>query len=306
MMIRTGRAFLAATAVVLALTVTGCGTKHVDGDAAPTASGTAKGGTSPVELAPAALLAQVGEKTGAAKSAKVQTWMMLGKTNISMKGALSWEHGMQGELTGDMGGAFSQQLIAAGGDGTLTIRYLHDAMYIDMGKALTAQLGGAHWVKYDYANLTKTMGASGDSVKKQIQGADPVASVRALIASGKAAKAGTEDIDGKPTTMYTANLTLDDLAKATSRGLTPEQADELRQQYSAGGVTTDHIEVWVGEDGLLAKKIEQFETKAGVVSSTAVYSDYGTPVNTTAPSATETIDFVDLLKTAKNSATPKS
>ncbi|RKE18194.1 hypothetical protein [Streptomyces sp. TLI_171] len=300
-MISTGRTFLAATAVVLALTATACAGKGGGGDAAPTAPST-PGSSSPAaaDLTPAAVLKLVGEKTGAAKSAKVEATTDFGATKATMTGAITWEHGLQGELSGAMGGTMAENLAKLGGDGTFTARYLSDAMYINMGDAMAAQLGGAHWIKYAYADLAKVMGPAGDSLKNQLQNADPVTSVRALIATGKATEAGTESVNGSPATKYTADLSLTDVGQAASQGLTQEQAEGLKQQFTTAGITTDHIEVWVAADNLLVKKVEQFQTKTGLMSSTAVYSDYGTPVETGAPFKTDVVDFAEILAASKN------
>ncbi|MEV4558251.1 hypothetical protein AB0K51_14845 [Kitasatospora sp. NPDC049285] len=300
-MIRTGRTFLAATAAVVALTATatGCGTKVTgDNGAAPSAAGSGSAATGQAaELTPAALLKLAGEKTSAAKSAKVDAVTEVGAAKTSMKGAISWDHGLQGELTGTAD-AMAKAAAKFGGDGTFTARYLSDAMYINMGDGFANQLGGAHWIKYDYANLAKTMGAAGEGLKNQLQNADPVASMQALIASGKVSKAGTERVNGVQTTKYAGDLAAADLTQAAAQGLTKEQVDGLQRQFTTAGITTEHIEIWVTADLLLVKQVQQFATKAGQCTATASYSDYGTPVATTPPSASDTMDFAQLLQSS--------
>ncbi|MFG2692706.1 hypothetical protein [Kitasatospora sp. NPDC048407] len=297
-MFRTGRTFLAATAVVLALTATACGNKDADGNVVSNKGGAAT--SSAPELAPAAALALVGEKTSAAKSAKSEVTMQVGTGKATtVKGSISWEHGLLGELTGTMGGAMAENLAKAGSDGTFTARYLSDAMYVNMGSAMASQLGGAHWIKYNYADLARLMGPAGDSLKSQLQSSDPVASVRALIASGKVTKAGTETVNGAQATKYSGDLSATDIAQATAKGLTQEQADALQKQFTAAGITSDHIEVWVTGDNLLVKKVEQMQSRAGEITATATYSDYGTAVAATAPSESDTVDFTKLVAGAK-------
>ncbi|ROR35629.1 hypothetical protein [Kitasatospora cineracea] len=304
----TGRTFLAVAAVALALTATGCGSKGAGGDAAPNGSdnGNGNGGgssaaaTKDAALTPAALLKMVGDKTSAAKSAKVELVTEIGGAKNEMKGAIAWDHGMQGQLTGSLGGALGTNIAKAGGDGSFTARYLGDAMYVNMGDGMASQLGGAHWIKYNYADLAKLMGPSGESLKKQLQTADPIASVRALIASGKINEAGTETVNGAKTTKYTGDVTADDLAgQAIAQGLTQEQVDGLKQQLATAGATSDHIEVWITADNLLAKKVEQLQMKAGLFTATGLYSDYGTQVETSAPQASDTVDFTELMNGAK-------
>ncbi|MFJ1703194.1 hypothetical protein [Kitasatospora sp. NPDC088346] len=302
-MMKTGRTYLAATAVVLALAATGCGTKNATGTGDPTAAPTGAASAAPsaqaVEVAPAALLKLVGEKTSAAKSAKVEgvTELPTGKT--AMHGSISWADGLQGELTGNAGGPMADAISKAGGDGTFTARYLSDAMFINMGDGMASQLGGAHWIRYGYADLAKLMGPAGDSLKQQLQSADPVNSVRALIASGQVTKAGTEDVNGTKATRYTGDLSAAAIAQAAATGLTPEQIDGLQKQFKAAGITTEHIEVWVSQDDLLVKKVEKVQTAAGPVTSTALYTDYGTPAAVRAPGQSDTVDFAQLMKGAQ-------
>ncbi|GAA2095420.1 lipoprotein [Kitasatospora saccharophila] len=305
-MLKTGRTFLAATAVVLALTATGCGSKGADGNGPTVAS--SKGGDSGTKnsgtqndsaLDPAALLKLVGEKTSAAKSAKVEITNDSANMQVTMEGAISWQNGLQGELSGKAGGEAAKSLAEAGSDGNMTIRYLTEAMYVNMGDGMAAQLGGAHWIKYGYEDLAKVMGAAGDSLKSQLQKADPVSSVRALIASGKVTKSGTDTVDGAPATKYAGDFNLTDLTGANAKDITQDQIDALQKQLDAAGITTEHIEVWINADNLLVKKVEKFDSKAGPVTTTAVYSDYGTSVTAIAPKAGDTVDFADLMKSAQ-------
>ncbi|GLW70544.1 putative lipoprotein [Kitasatospora phosalacinea] len=301
---KTGRTFLAATAVVLALTATGCASKGGDGSHASSSTGGTGGGSSAPDaqaaaLDPAALLKLVGEKTSAAKSAKVEATTEMGASKTVMKGAISWENGLQGEVSGNVGGAMAESISQAGGDGSITARYLSDAMYINMGEGMAGQLGGAHWIKYGYADLAKLMGAAGDSLKNQLQNADPISSVRALIASGKVEKTGTETVGGVKSTKYEGDLAAADLAQAASKGLTQDQTDALQKQFTASGITTEHIEVWISTDNLLVKKVEAFDSKVGKVVSTALYTDYGSSVTTSAPSASDTVDFAEIMKSAQ-------
>ncbi|MFC8719820.1 hypothetical protein [Kitasatospora sp. NPDC057198] len=300
-MLKTGRTFLAATAVVLALTATGCASKGSDNNGSAVSdnkggnSGTNKSGALGDTMDAAAMLKLVGEKTTAAKSAKVEITNDSANMQVTMKGAISWESGLQGEMSGKTGGEAGKTLAEAGSDGTMTIRYLSDAMYVNMGDAMASQLGGAHWIKYGYDDLAKVMGAAGDTLKNQLQNADPVSSVRALIASGKVAKSGTDTVNGAQATKYAGDLTVADLTSASTKDITQDQIDALQKQLDAAGISTEHIEIWINADNLLVKKVEQFDSKNGPVTSTAVYSDYGTKVAPTEPKSSDTIDFADLM-----------
>jgi len=286
---RTTRTLLAASAAALALTVTGCG-----------AAGTGPVVQQAAELAPEALLKLVGEKTGAAKSAKVEATTVLGTASMSYQGAISWKSGLEGELSGKaMAGPLADAMAATGGDGGFKARYLSDAMYVNMGDGMAAQLAGRHWLRYGYEDLAKLMGAAGESMKSQFKSADPVAAVNTLIATGKVTKVGPDPVNGTPATKYSGDISAADISRLGANGLSADQTAALQKQFDTAGITTEHVEVWVGADNLLLKKSEQFESKKGSMSATAVYSDYGVAVNVTAPPASDTMDFAEVLKAAK-------
>ncbi|GAA4853341.1 hypothetical protein [Kitasatospora terrestris] len=294
--VRPARALLAAAAAGLALTLAGCS----GGGAAPIAQNAVE---KAAELAPEALLKAVGDRTSAAKSAKVESDIKAGDGVMHFQGAISWQDGLQGELKGSAtGGKMGQALSQVGGDGTFTARYLSDAYYVNMGDAMARQLQGKHWLRYGYEDMATLMGASGDALRSQFKSADPVAAVRTLIASGKVAKVGEESVNGTKATKYQGDFTAADLDRMATNGLTADQVKALKTQFEQTVVGADHVEVWVGADQLLLKKVESFETKAGHFEAASVYSGYGTPVETKAPAKADTVDFAELLKAAQQGA----
>ncbi len=308
MIINSTRALAAAAAVLALAGTAACGTvggKAADGAthlpsgpaSAPASSGSAQG----LDVTPAALLIKASDKTGAAKSARIQETITAPTgQQVTEDGEISWANGLLGTMQVQLPAAISGKL---GTDGKADAQILSDAMYVNMhlSGAMLSQLGGKHWIRYPYADLAKAMGASGNSIKDGFKNADPVAAVRMAIASGKITKVGTDTVNGAPATHYSGDLTLDDLAGG-NKLLEQGQIQALRQQLTAAGVTSDHIEVWVNGDNLLVKKVEQADSKNGRVDVTVLYSDYGVQVQTDPPAASDTIDLSELTGQSKQPA----
>ncbi|MFJ6383017.1 hypothetical protein ACIQI7_23830 [Kitasatospora sp. NPDC092039] len=299
---------VAVVLAALALTATACNDND-DKSAAPAAPTTAAAtsaapssaapatGAKPEKVSPAVYLEQVTQKTGAAKSAKVDELIQVGEVTMKGKGAVSWADGLEADLTMDLSGSPMAKLLEPlTGGPNVHYLYTKDAMYMGLGGKLL-ESGGPKWVRYSKADMAKASGGTTD----QLQSADPVQGVRTLIASGKVTEVGPETVNGKATTHYSGVLSAADVAKATSQGMTQEQADRLKQNLDAAGVTSDRIDVWVDADKLVVKRTEQAETKAGAMNVTVSYSDYGTPVIAATPSASEAIDLADLQKAAAGS-----
>ncbi|RKT17354.1 hypothetical protein BX285_1729 [Streptomyces sp. 1114.5] len=306
-----------ATAVVLAalaLTATACNDSNDGGrNAAPAAPTTAAAassaptsttpsadapstGAKPVKLTPAVLLEQVTQKTTAAKSAKISEVITVGQVTLKGKGAVSWADGLQGDITMDLSDSpLGSVLAPVTGGKTAPYRYTKDAMYMRLGGDAVDAFGGRHWLHYSKTDMAKASGGSTD----QLKSADPVQGVRTLIAGGKVTEVGQETVNGKATTHYTGELSADDIAGATGTGLTQDELAQIKDNLTTAGVTSETIDVWVDADKLVVKRTEQADTKVGAMTATVSYSDYGTPVSTTAPDPSDTVELSELAKLDK-------
>ncbi|MEU1284321.1 hypothetical protein [Kitasatospora sp. NPDC005856] len=297
---------VAVVLAALALTATACNNND-DKKAAPAAPTTAAAtsatpsaaapttGAKPEKVSPAVYLEQVTQKTSAAKSAKVVEVIQVGQVTMKGKGAVSWADGLEADLTMDLSGSpIAKVLEPITGGPNVHYLYTKEAMYMALGGELL-QKGGPGWVRYSKADMAKASGGTAD----QLQSADPVQGVRTLIASGKVTEVGPETVNGKATTHYTGVLSADDVASATTQGMTQAQADKIKQNLVTAGITSDRIDVWVDADKLVVKRSEQAETKAGALNVTVDYSDYGTPVIAATPA--DAIDLADLEKAASGS-----
>ncbi|KJS55978.1 hypothetical protein VM98_10030 [Streptomyces rubellomurinus subsp. indigoferus] len=286
----------------LALTTTACDDEKKDGGkaaapAAPaaTAAATAEDTPSapPAKVTPAIFLEKVTERTGAAKSAKIDESITIGATTIKGKGAASWAHGLQADITMDVSGSpLAKTLEPVTGGPSVHYLYTDIGMYMKLGPDASAELGGHRWLRYTKEDLAKATGAQ----TTQFTSMDPVQGVRALIAGGKVTEVGQDTVNGKAATHYTGELDLADMIKVTGSSVTQEQIEKIKQGLTANGVTHETLDVWVDADMLVVKRVEQADTKAGALNVTVGYSDYGTPVL-----AAEPYDYVDMRELQKHS-----
>lgn len=294
---------LAAVAAVAALTagLAACGPDESAGGKAKAAASAAPAAISrlaqpPAAVTPAAFLQQVGDKSSAQKSAKAIEVIKTQTGQITSQGAMSWANGLTGSMTMQLPSAVAGKL---GTNGAADVVYQADAMYVNMHmpQSMLSQMGGKHWFRYSYDDLAKVMGPAGDSLKDGLKNADPVATVRAAIASGKVTEVGKESLNGAQVTHYAADLTL---AQMSGQGtsLTQDQIDAVRQQLKSQGITSAHYDVWVDGQGLLVKQETKSQSANGPIDVTVSYSDYGTQVTATPPPAGDTMDAAQLLAQA--------
>ncbi|MGW7443586.1 hypothetical protein [Kitasatospora sp. NPDC054795] len=299
----TRKTAVAVVLAALALTATACNNNDVKSaaPAAPTTAATSATPSAaapttaakPEKVSPAVFLEQVTQKTGAAKSAKVDEVIQVGEVVMKGQGAVSWADGLEADLTMDLSGSPMAKLLEPlTGGPKVHYLYAKDAMYMGLGGQLL-ESGSPKWVRYSKADMAKASGGTTD----QLQSADPVQGVRTLIASGKVTEVGQETVNGKATTHYSGVLSAADVLKATSQGMTQAQVDKIKQNLDTAGITTDQIDVWVDADKLVVKRSEVADTKAGALNVTVSYSDYGTPVIASTPA-----DFIDLAELQKAAA----
>ncbi|RGD60153.1 hypothetical protein DR950_22275 [Kitasatospora xanthocidica] len=302
----TRKAAVTVVLAALALTATACDNdKSADKNAAPAAPTTAAApatpsaaaptGAKPEKVSPAVFLEQVTQKTGAAKSAKVDELIQVGEITMKGQGALSWADGLEADLTMDLSGSpLGKVLAPITGGPKAHYLYTKDAVFLGLGGELL-QNSGPRWVRYTTADMAKASGGATD----QLQSADPVQGVRTLIAGGKVTEVGPETVNGKATTHYSGVISAADLAIASTQGITQAQADRIKKGLDAAGIASEQVDVWVDADKLVVKRTEQAESKVGAVNVSVSYSDYGTPVIAATP--VDYIDLADLQKAAAGS-----
>jgi hypothetical protein len=256
-----------------------------------------KAGAGVAAVSPIAALRSVDQRTDGAKSAKIDGTMVAGPAvSLTMNGAVEWSDGVTGTMEMKYtGGTMANAMKQLGGDGTIKTRYLSDAYYANMGDVFAAQVGGKHWIRYGFEDLSKMMGASGDVMKDQMQNTTPDKAVKALLASGDVKKVGEEDIRGVRATHYSGTVDVAELTQKNS-ALDAKLLKALKEQLTQAGITTEKIDIWVDKNDLLVKKTESGQMKTGAFNSTVFFSDYGTEVSAEAPPVADTIDLAQLIK----------
>ncbi len=256
-----------------------------------------KAGAGVAAVSPIAALRSVDQRTDGAKSAKIDGTMVAGPAvSLTMNGAVEWSDGVTGTMEMKYtGGTMANAMKQLGGDGTIKTRYLSDAYSANMGDVFAAQVGGKHWIRYGFEDLSKMMGASGDVMKDQMQNTTPDKAVKALLASGDVKKVGEEDIRGVWATHYSGTVDVAELTQKSS-ALDAKLLKALKEQLTQAGITTEKIDIWVDKNDLLVKKTESGQMKTGAFNSTVFFSDYGTEVSAEAPPVADTIDLAQLIK----------
>lgn len=268
------RRVLAGTALggVLVLSVAACSGKSGTGAEAfhPSGSGTQDG----QGITAAALVGQVAQQTDKVDTFKFRMAMQMpGGTYMHATGQMRLHPSLAMAMNID-----SMNMAGKSLPGGITELLVNGALYI---KAPTlAQRSGKPWIRVPLDKLGNA-GASLDQLSSESQDTNPADQVQQLLASKNIRKLGTETIDGVQTVHYAGSVSTEEaMAKAD-----PQRRERLRQALEKGGLTSTDYDLWVGPDSLPIKIVAKPNTSAGQMTMTLTYSDYGTPVHITAPSA---------------------
>lgn len=299
------RAGVSLGAALLLAFAAACGSDSGNGDGGSGTGGTStdggsgteggSGGNGAVRGALAALQA-IDEKTAGAESSKFESTMVMGDAmTTENEGELNWADGAIGTATVKYtDGQMASSIKLMDDDGTLDARYLPDAYYAGVDGAFQTQYPGKNWIRYDYDDMARLMGPSGEYMKDQMQNSTPGQAVKLLLASEDVEEVGQEEVRGVQTTHYSGTVDVAELARASSKTMSEQELSDLEDQLEASGVTTQTVDIWVDENDLMIKREEAGEMTGGEFSSTVYYSDYGTEVEVEEPAAAESIDFTQI------------
>ncbi|MFF3686611.1 hypothetical protein [Streptomyces sp. NPDC002187] len=264
----------AASALLIAGTVTGCGANSVQ-RAADTVD---QAGTV------LAALKRSAAKADDLGSAQVEsTVSMPGAQGIEMDGTYSWGDGLAYDVEMDADKLGMRELAS---DGSVRALFVDGAYYYEVDAQPSGPLKGKHWMKID-ASAVLGQGASALSES----GGNPVAGLRYIGLSDDVEKVGAETILGRKTTHYSGTLTKKNFGRAKEL-LAPEEENTLMNSFTGGGVTSVSIDIWVdGKD--LPARIQQ---KVGKASITLDFKSFDTAKKVTAPPAADTVDMTEEVK----------
>ncbi len=199
--------------------------------------------------------------------------------------------------------AMSMKMTSSKSGGTVQLRIVGKALYINGGPETAKELGGKSWVKLDMSAL----GGVGNDLSANATGAaeadrNPAAETAFLTGAKDVKKLGTETVDGVRTTHYVGKVTLADV-KAAARSedkATGERRERSVEQYEKMGVDAITMDMWV--DG--EKHAKRFRMRGqgdkGPLDMTVTLLDLNQPVTVTAPAAKDTTDLAELMKSAQD------
>ncbi|MGW9437532.1 hypothetical protein [Streptomyces sp. NPDC055607] len=242
-------------------------------------------------------------KTSEAKAAKVR--MTMSMTGAGAESGTAQLTGVQGWDPAVMDITMKGSLLGAGDPaGPQQVRMImaDNVMYMDMGAAQAAEMGGKRWMKLDMGAAAE---ASGDkALQKQMTGSlesmnqDPAQQLALLLDSPDLKHVGAEKVNGMETQHYKGTLTFEQMLKANeaSKLLPEKDYQALLANVKKTGLKGYDTEVWVNEDGYPARMDIGMTMAAGAMRIRADYTDYGTEAAVQAPPAGDTFDLVAMLK----------
>ena len=118
-----------------------------------------------------------------------------------------------------------------------------------------------------------------------------LAYLKALLDSGSVRSVGEEQIDGVKTVHYTGSASVD----AQLDRVPVESREKVKQELAKAKVTDVKYDLWVDQQ----QQVRRVKTSAGVLGVLVNYTDFGKPVTVATPPASETTDFIELLKKLK-------
>ncbi|MGW3494158.1 hypothetical protein [Streptomyces sp. NPDC001020] len=283
------RGILPIAAVVALFTVAAC-TSMGEGASDKDSAEPSGARTGPADTRTVSALRAVEKATTAAGSARIEsTTAMSGILSLKTDGALGWSGGSVGTLRITYTGGRLAETMRELESTSMEARLLPDAYYAKVGAEFARRLHGRHWIRYAYGDLAALPGGSGTYLTDQLRHTAPLQPVRLLLASGDARRVGEETVRGRRTTHYSGTV--------TATALTGEDAADLKKRLEQAGVTSETVDIWVDDQGLLVKRSERGELSSGRMSSTVYYRDYGVKISAHRPPAADTADFKDLMGT---------
>jgi hypothetical protein len=181
--------------------------------------------------------------------------------------------------------------------------YLNGVAYVNPGKELGQILPGKSWVSLNLGQQTSGSTSSSLGGGTGSLGNDPAAVLRALSQDGNTATdIGPSTINGVPVEGYAVRVDAAAIQKDIAQENLPAWLQQELQHVSNPSVD---YKVYIDGSGLLTRLTTvTTETVSGQAVSenfTIDFSDYGVPVNVTAPPADEVAPFRSLLQAAASS-----
>ncbi|WIX82072.1 hypothetical protein QRX50_15565 [Amycolatopsis carbonis] len=286
--------FVVAAGAALALVLTGCGSKAENGTAAPAGDKAASGIAAPfanvLELASASK-----QGTAKSKSSKMSMTMSIGGKNMTAEGLMSYDPAnLKMSMTMTTDGQQSE------------IRLIDKTMYMKLPASEAAQMGtDKPWVKISPDSDDPISKALSGSMSQASEQSDPTKILDQISQAGRIVSSDQTTLDGQPVNHYKVEI---DVAKGIDKMLdsVPAESRDQAKQLLEGKNIKMPAEIWLNKDqlplqitmdeGELMKALGAPASAAGSGKILVKYSDWGTPVDVTAPPADQVTDMSEIAK----------
>jgi hypothetical protein len=204
----------------------------------------------------------------------------LGPTVVTADGAFDQD---QGQVTVDLSGLASQ-LPLTGLDQIQAVYATESGdpvVYVGAPGLANVLPGGKQWVRVDLQHAASAAGVNLAQVLGGL-GGNPSDVLSMLRASGDVTTVGTDTLDGTTVTHYLATI---DLQKALTQNGVPN--DVVQKLLDSGAPATLPVDVWIGNDDGLVRRVEASYTGNDGSSAklTLNVSDWGSQVTVDTPPA---------------------
>jgi hypothetical protein len=269
---------IGAGAAVLALAA--CGPDNVAGQASPS-SGSNGGGSQQAQgtggkISTVADLGSLVQHNADAKNS-VHTSMDMnisGMGEITATGVMKFGSPTAMDETMNMPGMGGMEMVLVDG-----------SFYMKLPSSLSGTMGGGKpWVKIDLNGndaISQSLGSSADMAQQ----ADPTQMIDKIKDAGTITGTSQDTVDGQPATHY--SITVDVQKMAATSGASDESVKALQQM----GISSMPFDIWVNSDNLPVKIVTKMafsnpaNGQAAQMTMTVNYTDWGAPVNISAPPA---------------------
>jgi hypothetical protein len=279
-------------AVALAASVAaGCGQGTASSGSSPPPSGKASAKTL---LAAAAATT----KTGSARYTLHMTMTgPSGRTTAQGHGITSFSHPVKASISMVM------QVPGVPTPMSVSERVLGTTIYMKMPLLQSEIPGAKPWMKIDLEAMGKAHGIDFGAIMNSSSN-NPATILSYLQGiSSNIQNVGTETVEGVQTTHYKATVDVRRMV-ANLRKTNPKAASSIEKAMALTGTSSEPVDVWIDDQGLLRQETVHtgMPAQSASMTFTMTLSDFGTAVNVTAPPASHTSDFLKLLQQAQSSS----
>jgi hypothetical protein len=274
--------------------------------AASVAAGCGQGTSSTTSTAPpsgkasARTVLQAAAATTNAGSARFTMRMVMSTASGSLtmhgSGETTFSHPVHAAMN------LAMQLPQSSNAMSVSERLIGTTIYMNM-PFLSDQLpGNKPWVKFDLEALGKMQGMDLGSLMNS--NTESPATVLAFLqgVSSNIKNLGSQTVQGVQTTHYRATVSPQRML-ARLQKIDPKAVSTYRQTLQQTGMSSEPIDVWIDNQGLLRQETVHTNMPAlnASMSFTMDLSDFGVKVNIMPPPASQTTDLLQLIKQSQSS-----